>query len=84
MPYDENYSDAANEADQDLLDQLNEDFMRLAELADAEADRLDAEVSAELDRHVQDLDDLVNPAPTIDRPLAQVINIADRRVGRWG
>lgn len=70
--------------DDDLLDQIEEDFMRLADLLDAEADRVDADVLAELDRHVQDLDDLLNPAPAIDGPLAQVINIADRRVGRWG
>ncbi|OBB14678.1 hypothetical protein A5731_12960 [Mycolicibacterium conceptionense] len=77
-------SGATNETDQELLDQLDEDLMRLAELADAEADRLDADVLAELDRHVQDLDDLVNPAPAMDRPLAEVINIADRRMGRRG
>lgn len=91
MPYDENYSDAANKADQDLLDQLDEDLMRLAELADAEADRLDAELTAELDAHTQ------HPATTrpstknslkrltsktVNRPLAQVINLADRRSGR--
>ncbi|WP_396899516.1 hypothetical protein [Mycolicibacterium sp.] len=91
MPYDENYSDAANEADQDLLDQLGEDLMRLAELADAEADRLDAEVSAELDAHIQhpaitrpstkhSLKRLTSKA--VNSPLAQVINLADRRGGR--
>ncbi|GJJ21938.1 hypothetical protein [Mycolicibacterium mageritense] len=77
-------SGATNETDQELLDQLDEDLMRLADLADEEADRLDADVLAELDRHVQDLDDLVNPAPAMDRPLAEVINIADRRMGRRG
>ncbi|MCV7289166.1 hypothetical protein H7J87_27950 [Mycolicibacterium wolinskyi] len=91
MPYDENYSNDANEADQDLLDQLDEDLMRLAELADAEADRLDAQVSAELDAHIQHptitrpstKHSLKRPtSKTVNRPLAQVIKLADRRSGR--
>jgi len=71
MSYDENYSDAANEADQDLLDQLNEDLMRLAELADAEADRLDAELSTELDAHIQ------HPAIPVNEKLLEETHIED-------
>ncbi|MFV8176551.1 MULTISPECIES: hypothetical protein [Mycobacteriaceae] len=83
-----------NETDQDLYDQVEKDLMRLAELAEEEANRSDADVLAELDAHVQDLDDLVNSAPrspkqalkgltskAANRPLAKVINIADRRIG---
>lgn len=78
--------------DQDLVDQIEKE---LAELADAEANRSDTDVLAELDAHVQDLDDLVNSTPpsskrslkgltskATNRPLAQVVNIADRRIGR--
>ncbi|WP_131811594.1 hypothetical protein [Mycolicibacterium peregrinum] len=70
-----------SELDDDLLEHIEEDFMRLADRLDAEADQGDADVLAELDAHVQDLDELVNSAPSINMPLAQVINIADRRMG---
>lgn len=72
-----------DETNQDLVDQIDKDLMRLAELADAEADRCDRDILAELEAHVQDFADFVNSrqAPPADRPLAQVINIADCRTG---
>ncbi|ORA24163.1 hypothetical protein [Mycobacterium aquaticum] len=70
-----------DETDQDLLDQLHTDLLELAELADAEADRCDEDVLAELEAHVQDFADFVNSGQaSADRPLAQVINLADRRM----
>lgn len=70
-----------DETDQDLVHQIDKDLMRLAEPAGTEADRCDRDVLAELEAHVQDFSDFVNSGQaSADRPLEQVINLADRRM----